>query len=99
MPWVQPKVQPKVQPRVQPWGTATAKAPPAMPRNAGTGRQYSGINVLVLWGAVIEHGSPAQDPRVYPSPSSVTPSAVNAGTSAGSRKNLPASSFAATARS
>ncbi len=31
-------------PWVQPWGTAAAKAPLAMPRNAATGRQYSGIN-------------------------------------------------------
>ena len=33
-------------PWVQPWGTAAAKAPLAMPKNAATGRQYSGINVL-----------------------------------------------------
>ena len=44
---------------VQPWGTAAAKAPLAMPKNAATGRQYSGINVLILWSAVIEHGFPA----------------------------------------
>jgi antirestriction protein ArdC len=43
-------------PWVQPWGTAAAKAPLAMPKNASTGRQYSGVNVLILWGAVIEHG-------------------------------------------
>lgn len=47
-------------PWVQPWGTAAAKAPLAMPRNASTGRHYSGINVLILWGAVIEHGFPGQ---------------------------------------
>src|SRR5580693_6712146 len=47
-------------PRVQPWGTAAAKAPLAMPANAATGRAYSGINVLILWGAVIEHGFPGQ---------------------------------------
>src|SRR5579885_3549105 len=47
-------------PWVQPWGTAAAKAPLAMPANAATGRAYSGINVLVLWGAVIEHGFPIQ---------------------------------------
>jgi antirestriction protein ArdC len=47
-------------PWVQPWGTAAAKATLAMPKNAATGRQYSGINVLILWGAVIEHGFPAQ---------------------------------------
>ena len=47
-------------PWVQPWGTAAAKAPLAMPKNAATGRFYSGINVLILWGAVIEHGFPSQ---------------------------------------
>ncbi|MBB4395117.1 ArdC family protein [Bradyrhizobium sp. ERR14] len=43
-------------PWVQPWGTAAIKAPLAMPRNASTLRGYSGINVLILWGAVIECG-------------------------------------------
>ena len=47
-------------PCVQPWGTAAAKAPLAMPKNAATGRFYSGINVLILWGSVIEHGFPVQ---------------------------------------
>ena len=42
-------------PWVQPWGIGAAKAPLAMPRNAATGRFYSGINVLILWGSVIEH--------------------------------------------
>src|SRR5208337_3859183 len=47
-------------PRVQPWGTAAAKAPLALPKNAATGRAYSGVNVLILWGSVIEHGFPSQ---------------------------------------
>jgi len=47
-------------PWVQPWGTAAAKAPLAMPRNAATQRGYSGINVLILWGSVIEHGYSGQ---------------------------------------
>ena len=47
-------------PWVQPWGTAAIKAPLAMPRNASTQRGYSGINVLILWGAVIEHGFSGQ---------------------------------------
>lgn len=42
-------------PWVQPWGTQ-AKAQLAMPKNASTGRAYSGINVLILWGAVVERG-------------------------------------------
>jgi antirestriction protein ArdC len=48
-------------PWVQPWGTAVAKAPLAVPRNAATRRHYSGINVLVLWDAVIKHGFSSQN--------------------------------------
>jgi antirestriction protein ArdC len=47
-------------PWVQPWGMAAAKAPLAMPRNASSHRSYSGINVLILWGAVIERGFSSQ---------------------------------------
>ena len=47
-------------PWVQPWGTDVAKASLAMPKNAATARSYSGINVLILWGAVIEHGFTGQ---------------------------------------
>jgi antirestriction protein ArdC len=43
---------------VQPWGSA--KAALGLPKNAATSRAYSGINVLVLWGAVIKQGFPAQ---------------------------------------
>lgn len=41
-------------PWVQPW--AAASAPLSMPKNALTGRRYSGINILILWDAVIQHG-------------------------------------------
>jgi antirestriction protein ArdC len=47
-------------PWVRPWGTAAAKAPLGLPKNASTDRQYSGINVLLLWGAVIERGFSGQ---------------------------------------
>ena len=47
-------------PWVQPWGTATTKAQLALPKNASTERTYSGINVLILWGAVIQHGFSGQ---------------------------------------
>lgn len=47
-------------PWVQPWGSGAAKAPLSLPRNASTGRDYSGINVLILWGAVVEQGYTAQ---------------------------------------
>lgn len=46
-------------PWVQPWGRAGGAAP-GLPRNALTARPYSGVNVLILWGAVIEHGWPSQ---------------------------------------
>jgi antirestriction protein ArdC len=54
------ELKPGRVPWVQPCGTAAAKAPLAMPRNAATGRQYSGINVLILCGAVIAHDLPGQ---------------------------------------
>lgn len=44
---------------VQPWGRSGGTGP-GLPRNALTARTYSGINVLILWGAVIEHGWPSQ---------------------------------------
>jgi antirestriction protein ArdC len=47
-------------PWVQPWGTDAAKAQLAIPRNASTDRQYSGINILILWGAAIERGFTGQ---------------------------------------
>jgi antirestriction protein ArdC len=47
-------------PWVQPWGTSAAKASLAMPKNAATQRRYSGINVLILWAAVIDRGFSAQ---------------------------------------
>jgi antirestriction protein ArdC len=45
-------------PWVQPWGAARAGI--GLPRNAATARRYSGINILILWGAVIEKGYSAQ---------------------------------------
>jgi antirestriction protein ArdC len=48
-------------PWVQPWGTVAAKASLTMPKNAATQRHYSGINVLILWGAVIERGFSTQN--------------------------------------
>ena len=47
-------------PWVQSWGTNAAKAPLAIPKNASTDRQYSGINILILWGAAIERGFTGQ---------------------------------------
>lgn len=45
-------------PWVQPWGRA--KAGVGLPKNAATGRRYAGINILILWGAVIEKSFAAQ---------------------------------------
>src|SRR5690349_10778353 len=47
-------------PWVQPWGTAAAKAALAIPKNASTARHYSGVNILILWGAVIERSFTGQ---------------------------------------
>ena len=50
-------------PWVQPWGRPNGQgfsAAPGLPRNGLTSRNYSGVNVLILWGAVIEHGYPSQ---------------------------------------
>jgi antirestriction protein ArdC len=47
-------------PWVQPWESSAVRAPLAMPKNAATGRAYSGINVLILWGAVVESGFATQ---------------------------------------
>lgn len=41
-------------PWVQPW--ATSKASLDMPRNGKTGDRYSGINILILWDAVVANG-------------------------------------------
>ena len=47
-------------PWVQPWGASGAGATVGLPKNAATGRRYSGINVLILWGTVIERGYSGQ---------------------------------------
>lgn len=46
-------------PWVQPWGKVDGTGP-GLPRNALTARNYSGVNVLILWGAVIANGFPSQ---------------------------------------
>ena len=45
-------------PWVQPWGTKGLG--PCLPHNAQTLRPYSGINILLLWGAAQERGFAAQ---------------------------------------
>ena len=47
-------------PWVQPWGKAGTASSIDLPSNAATGRRYSGINVLILWGAVIDGGHARQ---------------------------------------
>ncbi|ARS26817.1 antirepressor [Sphingomonas sp. KC8] len=50
-------------PWVQPWDRA--KACVGMPRNAASHRPYSGINVLILWGAVVRSGYGSQGWLTY----------------------------------
>ena len=45
-------------PWVQPWDASSCEC--AMPRNATTDRAYSGINILILWAAVIRGGHGTQ---------------------------------------
>ena len=52
-------------PWAQPWGKATAGAPLGLPQNASTRRAYSGINILILWGSVVQHGFPGQGWLTY----------------------------------
>ncbi len=47
-------------PWVQPWGRPDVATPIGLPKNAATGKTYSGINILILWGAAIEHGRRTQ---------------------------------------
>jgi len=46
-------------PWAQPW--AGVPMPLGLPKNAATGRPYSGINILILWGAVAERGFTGQN--------------------------------------
>jgi antirestriction protein ArdC len=46
-------------PWVQPWGKTAA--PLGLPKNAATGRHYTGINVLILWCAVTKQGFTSQN--------------------------------------
>ena len=45
-------------PWTQPWGNVGA--PLGLPKNAATGRAYSGVNILILWTAVAERGFTTQ---------------------------------------
>jgi len=48
-------------PWVQPWGKTAAPAPLGLPKNAASGRRYSGINIIILWSAVVERGFTGQN--------------------------------------
>jgi len=48
-----------IVPWVQPWETSNATL--GLPRSAATRRHYSGINILILWDAVIKHGFASQE--------------------------------------
>ena len=52
-------------PWVQPWDSKHAACAVGLPRNASTGKHYSGINILILWGAVIERGFASQNWLTY----------------------------------
>src|SRR5580704_16413628 len=47
-------------PWVQPWGSSGINAALGLPKNAATGRKYSGINIMILWSAVAARGFTSQ---------------------------------------
>ena len=49
-----------IVPWVRPWGSGGKQSATGLPRNAATGRTYSGINILILWGRLFDEGYPAQ---------------------------------------
>ena len=47
-------------PWAQPWGSPSHASALGLPRNAATGKPYSGINVLILWGQLFQKGFASQ---------------------------------------
>ncbi|URW75901.1 zincin-like metallopeptidase domain-containing protein [Sphingomonas donggukensis] len=47
-------------PWAQPWGSSGVAARLGLPRNAASARAYSGINILILWGAAVARGFSCQ---------------------------------------
>ena len=52
-------------PWVQPWGGSECSAAIGLPTNADTKNTYSGINILLLWGALFERGFRSQNWLTY----------------------------------
>ena len=50
---------------MQPWGTPDAQAGVTLPKNALTGRRYSGVNILILWHHVVRAGFSTQTWLTY----------------------------------
>ena len=55
-----PSWRPAACPGSSPGGRPRRRRRSPCRKTPATGRPYSGINVLILWGAVIEHGFPGQ---------------------------------------
>ena len=49
-----------IVPWVQPWGSGEVSAGLGLPRNARTKNAYSGINILLLWSAIMQGGYTSQ---------------------------------------
>jgi len=49
-----------VFPWARPWGSGGDGQAFALPKNAATGKTYSGINILILWGRLFEGGFASQ---------------------------------------
>ncbi len=49
-----------IVPWVQPWGSGEGSIGLGLPRNARTSKSYSGINILLLWSAIMQGGYASQ---------------------------------------
>ena len=49
-----------IVPWIQPWGSEEGSIGLGLPRNARTSKAYSGINILLLWSAILQGGYASQ---------------------------------------
>ncbi len=52
-------------PWVQPWGSAEGAPAAGLPKNVISGKAYSGINILNLWGSLFKHEFGCQNWLTY----------------------------------
>jgi len=78
-------------PWAQPWGASPGNAALGLPRNAATGKSYSGVNVLILWGRLFDRGFTRKAGSPFTKRSALEAQCARANT--GSASVTPTSSF------